>query len=77
MAFHPFLLVPTGRGKGLESVELSPPEYEQTLNWIYDKQQELGNRIFFKPTDAPHYFRIVNQRQKQNHQTDTAEQKLI
>jgi MoaA/NifB/PqqE/SkfB family radical SAM enzyme len=26
VAFHPFLLVPTGRGKGLESVELSPPE---------------------------------------------------
>ena len=65
VAFHPFLLVPTGRGKGLESVELSPQEYEQTLNWIYDKQLELGDRIFFKPTDAPHYLRIVNQRQRQ------------
>jgi len=65
VAFHPFLLVPTGRGKGLESVELSPQEYEQTLNWIYDKQLELGDRIFFKPTDAPHYFRVVAQRQKQ------------
>ncbi len=64
VAFHPFLLVPTGRGKGLESVELSPQEYEQTLNWIYDKQQELGDRIFFKPTDAPHYLRIVAQRGK-------------
>ena len=65
VAFHPFLLVPTGRGKGLESVELSPQEYEQTLNWIYDKQVELGDRIFFKPTDAPHYLRVVSQRQKQ------------
>lgn len=64
VAFHPFLLVPTGRGKGLESVELSPQEYEQTLNWIYDKQSELGERIFFKPTDAPHYMRIVSQREK-------------
>lgn len=64
VAFHPFLLVPTGRGKGLESLELSPQEYEQTLNWIYDKQQELGDRIFFKPTDAPHYLRIVAQRRK-------------
>ena len=53
VAFHPFLLVPTGRGKGLESVELSPEEYERTLNWIYDKQFELGDSIFFKPTDAP------------------------
>lgn len=64
VAFHPFLLVPTGRGKGLESVELSPQEYERTLNWIYDKQVELGERIFFKPTDAPHYLRIVSQRRK-------------
>ena len=64
VAFHPFLLVPTGRGKGLESVELSPQEYERTLNWIYDKQLELGERIFFKPTDAPHYLRIVSQRRK-------------
>jgi radical SAM protein with 4Fe4S-binding SPASM domain len=64
VAFHPFMLVPTGRGKGLVSVELQPEEYETTLNWIYDKQKELGSRIFFKPTDAPHYLRIVKQREK-------------
>jgi heme b synthase len=62
VAFHPFMLVPTGRGKGLEAAELSPEEYEQTLNWVYDKQEELGNGIFFKPTDAPHYQRILRQR---------------
>ena len=66
VAFHPFLLVPTGRGKGLESVELSPQEYEKTLNWIYDKQLELDGRMFFKPTDAPHYLRIMKQRQSQS-----------
>jgi len=65
VAFHPFLLVPTGRGKGLESVELSPQQYEDTLNWIYDKQAELGDRMSFKPTDAPHYLRVMKQRQKQ------------
>ena len=64
IAFHPFLLVPTGRGKGLESVELSPSQYEETLNWIYDKQIELGDRMFFKPTDAPHYLRVMKQRQR-------------
>jgi len=63
MAFHPFMLVPTGRGKDLESQELSPQQYEETLNWIYDKQKELGDRIFFKPTDAPHYMRVLKQRQ--------------
>lgn len=65
VAFHPFLLVPTGRGKELKSVELSPQEYEETLNWIYDRQLEMGDKILFKPTDAPHYLRIVKQRQKQ------------
>jgi heme b synthase len=64
VAFHPFLLVPTGRGKGLEAVELSPDEYEQALNKIYDMQVELGDRLFFKPTDAPHYMRVVSQRQR-------------
>ena len=63
VAFHPFMLVPTGRGKSLESQELSPYQYEETLNWIYDKQRELGDRIFFKPTDAPHYMRVLKQRE--------------
>ncbi len=64
VAFHPFMLVPTGRGKGLESAEMSPEEYEQTLQWVYDKQIELGDRISFKPTDAPHYARVIKQRNK-------------
>ena len=64
-AFHPFMLVPTGRGKDLASVELSPQEYEDTLSWIYDRQIELGDRMFFKPTDAPHYLRIMAQKQKE------------
>ena len=65
VAFHPFMLVPTGRGKGLAQVELSPQEYEKVLNWIYDKQIELGDRMFFKPTDAPHYLRVLKQREKE------------
>jgi len=62
VAFHPFFLVPTGRGKGLSDVELSAEEYERALNWIFDRQLELKDRIFFKPTDAPHYLRILRQR---------------
>ena len=61
VAFHPFLLVPTGRGKGLASEELSPVDYEATLRWIYHKQQELGGSMMFKPTDAPHYYRVAKQ----------------
>ncbi len=64
-AFHPFMLIPTGRGKGLADVELSPQQYEDTLNWVFDRQAELGDKMFFKPTDAPHYMRIVSQKQQQ------------
>ncbi|AKG53945.1 radical SAM domain heme biosynthesis protein [Dehalogenimonas sp. WBC-2] len=60
-AFHPFMLVPTGRGKGLAQEELSPEDYETTLKWIFHKQKELGDRLSFKPTDAPHYYRIAQQ----------------
>jgi radical SAM protein with 4Fe4S-binding SPASM domain len=72
IAFHPFMLVPTGRGKGLKTVELPPNQYEATLNRIYDKQVELGDRMFFKPTDVPHYMRVVRQRQKQEGKNSAA-----
>jgi heme b synthase len=73
VAFHPFMLVPTGRGKGLETVAMSPEEYEQTLRWVYDRQKELGDRIFFKPTDAPHYQRIIRQKAKEANSQDMVE----
>ncbi len=57
-AFHPFLLVPTGRGKGLAKEELPAEDYERILRWICQKQTELEGRLFFKPTDAPHFTRV-------------------
>ncbi|MCP2520110.1 radical SAM protein [Candidatus Aminicenantes bacterium AC-708-M15] len=61
-AFHPFLLVPTGRAKNLADQEISPEEYERILNWIYEQRQRVP--IQFKPTCAPHYYRIFRQREK-------------
>lgn len=62
VSFHPFMLVPTGRGKELEEQELPPEEYEKALNWMYDAQQT--SELFFKPTDVPHYWRVMRQRAK-------------
>lgn len=59
-AFHPFLLVPTGRAKNLADQEVSPKEYERILNWIYEQRGKY--QIHFKPTCAPHYHRIILQR---------------
>lgn len=60
VSFHPFMLVPTGRGKELADQELAPHEYERWLEWIYDAQQ--SSQLFLKPTDVPHYWRVMRQR---------------
>jgi radical SAM protein with 4Fe4S-binding SPASM domain len=59
--FHPFLLVPTGRGRDLLEEEITPGEYERLLTWFHEKS--LHAPIKVKPTCAPHYYRIVRQRE--------------
>src|SRR3989338_3409371 len=69
-AFHLFMLVPTGCGLFIEDKEqLSPEEYEETLNWLYEKSEKSG--LFIKATCAPHYMRIVHQHLK-NTKKDSA-----
>jgi len=58
--FNPFLLVPTGRGRQLADQELTPAEYEQTLEWLAGQQGRRDIRI--RVTCAPHYQRILRQR---------------
>jgi radical SAM protein with 4Fe4S-binding SPASM domain len=60
-ALHTFLLVPVGCGVDIAAEQMVPPEeYEEMLNWFYDKSLEGG--IELKATCAPHYFRVVRQR---------------
>jgi AdoMet-dependent heme synthase len=61
VSFHPFLLVPTGRGKELTDEVISAVDYERTLRWIYYQQENTP--IVIKPTYAPHYYRIIRQEQ--------------
>lgn len=61
-ALHLFLLVPVGCGVEIaDDQQITPDEYERVLNWLYDSEIEGG--IELKATCAPHYFRIVRQRQ--------------
>ncbi len=61
-ALHLFLLVPVGCGVEIaEDQQITPVEYEQVLNWMYDA--EMAGGIELKATCAPHYFRIARQRQ--------------
>lgn len=70
VAFHPFLLVPTGRGRELKEHALTAQEYERLLLAIYRRQRELEGRLFIKPTDAPHYMRVVHQQEGKIHIAD-------
>ncbi len=63
VAHHIFLLVPTGRGKYLLDQEINAMQYEETLNWFYD-QRELAP-LQLKATCAPHYYRILRQRARE------------
>ena len=69
VAFHPFMLVPTGRAGSLSDETLDAHEYEALLHRIY----ELSRRspIPFKPTCAPHYYRVLRQREKAEGRTVT------
>ena len=71
VAYHPFLLVPTGRGKELVDQEIPPAEYESTLKWFYEMRDK--SPIQFKPTCAPHYYRIFRQGEKEKGKTVTPE----
>ena len=63
-ALHLFLLVPVGCGVEIaDDQQISSDEYEDILNWMYDA--EMDQDIELKATCAPHYFRIVRQRQAQ------------
>jgi len=62
-ALHIFMLVPTGRGEEIREEEIPPKEYENVLNWFYDKSKD--KKIQLKATCAPHYFRVMRQRAKE------------
>jgi radical SAM protein with 4Fe4S-binding SPASM domain len=71
-ALHIFMLVPVGCGMSLsDDVMLSGREYEEALNWIYDRS--LEGKIHLKATCAPHYFRVMRQRAKADGQAMPAQ----
>jgi len=71
-AFHIFMLVPTGRAADLADQELTPQRYEEVLTWAYHRQKT--SPLHFKPTDAPHYYRIIRQLAAQEGREVTVEE---
>ena len=63
IAHHIFLLVPTGRGKYISDQTITAEEYERTLHWFYDQRDRTHLQL--KATCAPHYYRILRQRARE------------
>ena len=61
-ALHLFMLVPVGCGVQIAESDMLPSaDYEKWLNWFYER--DIERKMELKATCAPHYFRIVRQRQ--------------
>jgi radical SAM protein with 4Fe4S-binding SPASM domain len=62
-AWYMFLIVPTGRGEELMKELVQGPDYDALLNWHYDAERD-ETELLMRPTCAPHYYRVWNQRAK-------------
>jgi heme b synthase len=63
-AWYMFMIVPTGRGEEIMNELISKEDYEDILEWHY--QMEKGEEdMLVRPTCAPHYYRIVLQKAKE------------
>jgi len=62
-AWHIFLLVPMGRAAGLVDQVITAGEYEAVLHWLYDFRKRTSMHL--KATCAPHYYRIMRQRARE------------
>jgi heme b synthase len=63
-AWYLFMIVPTGRGEEILSELIPKEDYEKILRWHYDAEKE-ETEMLMRPTCAPHYYRIVLQKQKE------------
>ena len=71
VAWHIFLLVPMGRASDLRDQVITAEEYEETLNWFYGFRKTTSMHL--KATCAPHYYRIMRQRAKEDALAVTAD----
>ncbi|MCX7913807.1 MAG: radical SAM protein [Thermodesulfovibrionales bacterium] len=63
-AWYMFMIVPTGRAEEIIGELISPEDYEEILHWHYHMEKEEKD-LLVRPTCAPHYYRIVLQKAKE------------
>jgi heme b synthase len=63
-AWYMFMIVPTGWGEEIMNELISKEDYEEILEWHYHMEKDEKD-ILVRPTCAPHYYRIVLQKSKE------------
>ncbi len=66
-AWYMFMIVPTGRGEGIMDELIPESIYDEILEWHYQVEKE-ENELLMRPTCAPHYYRIIRQKAKEEGQ---------
>jgi AdoMet-dependent heme synthase len=67
-AWYLFMIVPTGRGEDIMDELIPEKIYDEILEWHYQVEKE-ENELLMRPTCAPHYYRIVRQKAKEEGET--------
>jgi radical SAM protein with 4Fe4S-binding SPASM domain len=65
-AWYMFMIVPTGRGEEIMNELISKEDYEEILEWHYQMEKDEHDMLV-RPTCAPHYYRVVLQKAKEEH----------
>jgi len=63
-AWYMFMIVPTGRGEDIMAELISKEDYDKILDWHFDMEKDEHD-LLVRPTCAPHYYRVVLQRSKE------------
>jgi AdoMet-dependent heme synthase len=63
-AWYMFMIVPTGRGEDIMEELIPESVYDEILEWHYEVEKQ-ENELLMRPTCAPHYYRIVRQKAKE------------
>ena len=63
-AWYMFMIVPTGRAEEIMNELISKEDYEEILEWHYE-MEKLEEEMLVRPTCAPHYYRVVLQKAKE------------
>jgi radical SAM protein with 4Fe4S-binding SPASM domain len=75
-AWYMFMIVPTGRGADIMNELVPTEDYNKLLDWHYETEK-TESEMLMRPTCAPHYYRIVLQKNKERSRDDRLERRSL